>query len=108
MDKAVIPFLVDLLENRLGIRDHLHQAAREMEGSSVGDRAQRFHAEIDSARHELAKVQEGYLAEVFTADEARSKSLELRGRIERAQRSLESLSSAADLKAGSGWSLEVA
>ena len=107
VDKAVMPFLADLLENRLGIRDHLHQAAMEMESASVGDRAQRFHAEIDSARHELAKVQEGYLAEVFTADEARNKSLELRERIERAQRSLEGLSSAADLKADLAGALKL-
>ena len=98
VNKAVLPFLVDLLENKLLVRKHLHDAAHEMERASVGDRTQRLQAEIATARRELAKVQEGNLAEVFTAEESRSKTLELRERMERAEGNLAGLESAADLK----------
>lgn len=103
----MIPFLADLLENRLRIRDHLYNAAMEMERSSVGDRRQRYHAEMDEARRELAKVHEGYLIDVFTAEEARSKSFQLRERIERSQQGLEGLNAASDLKAELAGALEL-
>ena len=98
VNKAVLPFIVDLLENKLRVREHLHDAAHKMERSSVGDRAQRLQAEIANARRELVRVQEGYLAEVFAAEEARSKTLELREHMESAEGKLAGLESAADLK----------
>ncbi len=98
VNKAVPPFLVDLLENKLRIQEHLQDAPLEMERSSIGDRTQNLQAEIVNAEYELAKAQDGYLAEVFTVEEAQSKSFNLREIIERAERKLAELESAADLR----------
>ena len=98
INKAVLPFLADLLENKLGIREHLRDAALEMERSSIGDRIQNLQAEIGNAEHKLTMVQDGYLAEVFSMEEAKSKSFNLREIIERAERKLAELESATDLR----------
>ena len=98
VNKAVLPFLVDLLENKLRIQEHLQDAAQEMERSTIGDRTQHLQAEIVNAENKLAKVQDGYLAELFTMEEAQLKSFNLREVIERAERKLTELESATGLK----------
>ena len=96
--KAVLPFLVNLLESKLRIREYLEEAAQEMGQERAGDRAQSLQAEVAASRHALAKIQEGYIAEVFNAEEARLRSLEARERIERAERKLKDLKAAKDTR----------
>ena len=64
----------------------------------LGERGQRLKAEIATAQRQLAKVQEGYLNEIFTAEDVRSRSLELRERIERTDRRLKALAESAEFK----------
>ena len=96
--KAVIPFLADLLDNKLRVRAHLNEAAIQMQREQSGEMAQTFQADIANAKHELGRIQEGYLAKVFNAEEAGTKSLEARERIERAESKLKELSSSKDMK----------
>ena len=96
--KAVIPFLTTLLSDKLPVQDHIEAKAKEIAQEDLGERGQRLKAEIATAQRQLTKVQEGYLNEVFTTDEVRSKSLELRERIERAERRLQTLAASADFK----------
>ncbi len=96
--KAMVPFLIDLLENKLRVRDFLEESARDMEREQSGEKGQQLQAEIASAKRELTKIQEGYLNEVFTAEEARAKSMEARERIERCENRLKNLEACADVK----------
>ncbi len=96
--KAVIPFLTDLFENKLGIRAHFAEAAQELQRGQRGDRAQALQADLDKAQADLGRLQEGFVAGVFTTAEAGERSLEVRERIERTQAKLKTLNLTVDLK----------
>lgn len=86
--KAVIPFLTDVLENKLAIRGHLRSAADEMQRESGGRNHQALQAQIVDAERMIRKTQEGYELDLYTGEEARLKILEARERKERAERQL--------------------
>ena len=96
--KGVIAFLVDLMDNRLRWREHLEEAAKEMQREHSGDRVQGLHAEMDQANHEITKVQEGFMNGIFTADEAKARSMQARERIEKADRKLQELEAAGEIR----------
>ena len=50
---------------------------------AVGNKAQHLEAEMTNAERDLVKIHEGYPEEIFTAEEARSRSMEARERKER-------------------------
>jgi site-specific DNA recombinase len=92
--KAVIAFLVDLLDNKLQWRACLEAAAQELQREQTGGRAQALQAEVAQAQHELSKVQEGFVLGIFTGDESRQRALNARERIEKAERTLGGLKAA--------------
>lgn len=96
--KAAIAFLVDLLETKLQWRAHLEEAAQELQHDDAGDRVQKLHAEIAQARHDLTKVQEGFVLGIFTAEESRHRSMGARERVEKAERTLKDLHGATDMR----------
>jgi len=96
--KGVVSFLVDLLEDKLHWREYLEEAAREMQMEHSGDKAQALRADMDKSNHEIIKVQEGFVNGIFTAEEARARTMEARERIELAERKLENLESAGEIR----------
>ena len=110
MKMAATSFLTDLLENKLRIRDHLQDAAAEMEREEPSDRIQGLQAEIAAAKHALGKLQDGYLDGIFEREEASIRSLDAREQIEKAERKiheLETVSGAKDDLTGALRLLEV-
>ena len=69
-----------------------------MQREQVGDRAQGLQAEIANANHEITKVQEGFLSEIFAAEEAKTRTNDARERIERAERKLKNMQSAGEMR----------
>jgi len=96
--RAILPFLVDLLEEKLHWSKGLQDATQELQREQAGEKAQALDAELIKLRVDLSKVQEGYLAEVFSAEEARGKSLDIRERIERLESRRANLEAAGDIK----------
>ncbi|MDP2726605.1 MAG: recombinase family protein, partial [Dehalococcoidia bacterium] len=96
--KAVVPFLVDLLENRLKVMDSLEEAARLEQKQYAGDRGQALQAEIANAGRVIVKAQEGYEAEVYTAEQARARIYGARERKEKAERQLRDMEAVSEVK----------
>ena len=96
--KAALAFLVDLLDNKLQWRTHLEEAAQEMQRDHAGDRSQLLQGEVAQAQHVLAKVQEGFVLGIFTAEESRQRSMEAREKVEKAERALRDLSDAGEIR----------
>ena len=96
--KGVVSFLVDLLENKLQWREHLEEAARDMQQEHSGDRVQGLRAEMDQGSHEMTKVQEGFVNGIFSTEEAKARTMEARERIERAERKLAELESVGEVR----------
>ena len=88
---------MDLFDTKLQWREHLEETAREMQREHSGDRVQALKAEMDQANHEITKVQEGFVNGIFTTEEARTRTLEARERIERAERRLGELEGAGEV-----------
>ncbi|HZA22108.1 MAG TPA: zinc ribbon domain-containing protein, partial [Dehalococcoidia bacterium] len=103
--RAVIPFLADLMENKLHIRERLEEATRQMQWERRGDRAQQLEGELAIARRGLAKVQEGWETGIYTAKEARDKALEYRETIEWVEARLKDMESIHDVTADLGNAL---
>ena len=92
--KALVPFLADLLERKLGVRALLEDAAREMRREQTGDLLQPLQAEVLEAERTIRKVQEGFETDLYTGEEARARILEARERKERAERQMTNLEGA--------------
>jgi DNA invertase Pin-like site-specific DNA recombinase/DNA-binding FrmR family transcriptional regulator len=96
--KAVIPFLADVFENRLGLRRYIEEEARNMAWEAHEDRAKKIQAEMETAKAELKRIQEGVRHGIYTPEEAQSPVLETRERIERAEKQLEALKRGVELQ----------
>lgn len=97
--KGVVSFLVDLLDNKLHWREHMEETARVLQREHSGDRVQALQAEMDQANHEIIKVQEGFVNGIFTTQEAKTRTMEARERIERLERRLGELEAAGEVRA---------
>jgi len=95
---ALIPFLADLLENRLKLRDVLSQEARAMELEGREGQSRRLQEDKARAERDIRKAQEGYREDIYTAEEARRLVMEGRERIEKASRQLAKLNEVGTLR----------
>jgi hypothetical protein len=86
--RAVIPFLADLLENKLGLRGYVEEEARRMVIEGQEGRIQRLRGQIEAARTQLGKVQQMTVQGLMTTEEAKPFIYEARETIERNQAQL--------------------
>jgi len=89
--KAVIPFLVDIFENKLNLRQYVQEEAQNMAWESQGDRANKVQADIEAAAAELKRIQESVRHGIYTPEEARTPVFESRERIERGEKQLQAI-----------------
>jgi site-specific DNA recombinase len=87
--KAVIPFLVDIFENKLPLHKYVEAEARNMHLEAQEDKLGWIEAALQEAKVELARLQDGVRKGIFTPDEAQLPALQARERIERAQKQLD-------------------
>ena len=88
--KAVIPFLTNLLESRLGIRAYVESEAWRTQEEQEG-RTQRLQGEIEAANKQLRRVEKMVVGDLMTEEEARAFIYEARENIERAGNQLDGL-----------------
>lgn len=91
VSRAVIPFLADLFGNRLNLRRHIEEEARNILWEQHEGKARKLEAEIQAAKETLKRVQKLAIEGILTPEEARGPVLEARERIEKAEKKLESL-----------------
>ena len=89
--KAVIPFLADLLENRLGLRRYVEEEARNMVMELQETRVQRLRGQLEAAQMQLKRVQELTVQGLMTAEEAKPFIYDARETIERSKSQLASV-----------------
>ena len=89
--RAVIPFLADIFENKLGLRRYVEEEARNMAWESHQDRSSKIQADLEAAQAQLKRIQEGVRHGIFTPKEAKTPVLETRESIERAEKQLQAL-----------------
>ena len=88
VNRAVIPFLVDLLENRLHLHQYLEEEARRMMWEEHEGNAQKLRTQVQTYKAKLKNVQKMTVEELMTSEEARPFIYEAREGIEKAQRQL--------------------
>ncbi len=96
--KAVIPFLTDVFENHLGLGRYIEEEAHNMAWEAHEDIAGRKRAEMEAAKAELKRIQDGVRHGIYTPEEARIPVLETRECIERAERQLQALKDQVELQ----------
>ena len=89
--KAVVPFVADLLENKLGLRQYVEEEARNMVLEQQGDRMKRLKGQVEAARSQLKRVQELTVQGLMTPEEAKPFIYEARETIERGENQLTGL-----------------
>jgi site-specific DNA recombinase len=86
--KAIIPFLVDLLENRLHLRQYVEEEARKMMWEEHEGKAQRLRGQIQACQTQLKNVQKMTVEGLMTPEEAEPFIYGARESIEKAERQL--------------------
>jgi hypothetical protein len=89
--QAVVPFMADMLENKLGLRQYVEEEARNMVLEQQGDRMKRLKGQVEAARSQLKRVQEMTVQGLLRPEEAKPFIYEARETIERGQSQLGSL-----------------
>jgi site-specific DNA recombinase len=88
VNRAVIPFLTDLLENRINIRQQVARQATEQAWEKNEGRAGRLKGQMEAAKEQLKRIQTLAAEGIMTPEEARPFVLGARETIERAEREL--------------------
>ena len=88
--RAVVPFVSDLLVNRLDLSRYIQEAAQEMQ-APVANRAERYRAEFLEVEAGVKRLDDAIVAGAITMERARDKNLELLERKEGAERQLAAL-----------------
>ncbi len=96
MRKAVIPFLADLLVNRLDLSRYIRESAEGMQ-RPVEEKTQIYQVEITEAEAGMRRLADAIAAGAISLDVAREKNLDLMEKKERATRQLASLEQRQDL-----------
>lgn len=89
--KAVIPFLVDLLENRLHLQQYVEAEAKAMMWEEHEGKSQRLQGQIEAARAQLKNIQTLAVQGVMTGEEARPFVYDARETIERCEAQLKGI-----------------
>ena len=100
VNKAVVPFLADLLENKLGLRQYVEAEARQMVWEGHEGKAQRLQAEKETAQGQLKNVQRMTVEGLMTSEEAKPFIYQARETIERAEKQLVALRQRVELHQG--------
>lgn len=89
--KAVLPFLVDLLENHLKLDKALKEAADEMSTPSLGQRRDEYTAELAKIATAQERLVDAVAEGLLTGDTIRRKQLDLMEKKEHVEKRLTSL-----------------
>jgi site-specific DNA recombinase len=92
--KAVIPFLVCLLEEQLNIRHYIDEEAQAMAREGQEESLNRLKGRIEAARSKLKRVQEMAAEGLMTIEEARPLIADAREEIERSEKRIGTLEQA--------------
>jgi site-specific DNA recombinase len=95
--RAVIPFLVDLFENRMGLKQAVEEEARYKAAEEHQTKLSRLQGQLEAAQSQLKNVQSLTVQGLMTAEEAKPFIFEARETLERCKAQLVALEQRAEL-----------